>query len=197
MARILIADDDTDVLESMSMQLEILGHDPVAVEDPDDLLQAAEAAPPDLILQDLKMAGISLAGLVANIKTHPITSEVPLVFFSADPRLPQLARKYGAWGYLPKPFTQQQLADLLERFLGDEPGRPELDKSARLGAKEVADLFHDHANTLAAAQNYAQVLSNRTDLDSQATKAAHKLLELMQKLEAQAERLRSSLLESD
>lgn len=195
MARILIADDDTDVLESMSMQLESLGHEPVAVEDPDDLLQVAEEAPPDLILQDLKMAGISLAGLVANLKTHPVTAEVPLVFFSADPRLPQLARKYGAWGYLPKPFTQQQLADLLERFLGDEPGKPELDRSASLGAKEISDLFHDHANTLAAAQNYAQVLTNQPDLSPQAERAAHKLLELMMKLEAQAERLRSSLTE--
>lgn len=196
MARILIADDDTDVLESMSMQLESLGHEPVAVEDPDDLLLVAEESPPDLILQDLKMAGISLAGLVANIKTHPRTAEVPLVFFSADPRLPQLARKYGAWGYLPKPFTQQQLAELLERFLGDEPGQPELDRSAALGQREIADLFHDHANTLAAAQNYTHVLSNLPDLSPQAEKAAHKLSELMMKLEAQAERLRASLIDA-
>lgn len=196
MARILIADDDTDVLESMSMQLESLGHEPVAVEDPDDLLQVAEESPPDLILQDLKMAGISLAGLVANIKTHPRTAEVPLVFFSADPRLPQLARKYGAWGYLPKPFTQQQLADLLERFLGGEAGeQPELGRSAALGAREIVDLFHDHANTLAAAQNYGHVLVNQPELPPQVEKAAHKLLELLMKLEAQAERLRSSIVD--
>ncbi len=190
MARILIADDDADVLESMVMQLELLGHEPIAVQDPDLLFEAAEKAPLDLILQDLKMAGISLSGLVANIKSHPATADVPLVFFSANPQLEQLARKHGAWGSLPKPFTQQQLADVLERFLGDAPPGP-VDRATAIGRKEIVDLFHDHANTLAAAQNYVNVLCNQ-DLEPKAEKAASKLQDLLMKMEAQVERMRSS-----
>src|SRR5262245_11873856 len=63
--RILIVDGEPDVLETTAMLLEAFGYEPMCVSDPNLILDTIEQAKPALILQDLKMPGLNVSGLVA------------------------------------------------------------------------------------------------------------------------------------
>lgn len=188
--RVLIVDDEVDVLASTAMVVESLGYDVTAVNDPAEILDTIQKVRPDVILQDLRMPGLNLAGLVASLRTHPETATVPLVFFSANTDVSSIAARHDAWGYLAKPFTADQLASVLQRVLGKAPlpaarGSPE---------RDVRDAFHDYWNLLAALANYAALLDRLGTLPVEARRIVDGLQETILKLESKTDRLRSSAL---
>jgi len=84
---------------------------------------AVEAVPmlpdfrPDLILLDLRMPLLDGEAFLRGIRGLPACRDVPVVLISAKEELPAIATRYGAAGYLCKPFEAPQLLSLLERVL--------------------------------------------------------------------------------
>lgn len=188
--RIMIVDDDPDIIESMVQLLESLGHDCVGITDPDEALMAAAEQKPDLIMHDLRMPGLSLSGMVASLRSHPDTAEIPLVFFSAHPDLPRTASKYDAWGYLPKPFTEPELKALLNSAIMHVPPGQEDDSDPE---RTVQDLFHDFWNTLSALAITTRTLVRSDTVKGDDRRAAEQLDDLLLKLESKTDRLRASI----
>src|SRR5688572_7184982 len=122
-AKVLIVDDEPDVLDSTALLVGSLGYQALRVSDPAEILPMVEREQPGLILQDLKMPGLNVAGLVAALRLNPHTAEIPLVFFSAGRDLSTTSARYDAWGYLAKPFGKQELAQLLGQVLGASASR--------------------------------------------------------------------------
>jgi CheY-like chemotaxis protein len=194
-AKILIVDDEPDVLASTAMVVELLGHACVTVSDPADILDAVEREKPDLVLQDLRMPGLNISGLVASLRTNPATADIPLVFFSANEDLATTAARYDAWGYLAKPFGAEELGHLLRQVLGSRQGKPPPDAEfAGEVRREVRRAFHDQWNLLAALGNYLSILRVLPDLDPRAKEAVQGLDETFLKLESRTDRLRSFML---
>src|SRR5688572_29133095 len=81
---VLVVDDDADVLTSTAMLIDRLGYSTIQLQSADQVPEVAQRERPGLILQDLKMPGLSVAGLVASLRSNPATAEIPLVFFSAS-----------------------------------------------------------------------------------------------------------------
>lgn len=186
-AKVLIVDDEPDVLESTGLLVEALGYQAIRVSEPGDILATVEREQPGLILQDLKMPGLNVAGLVAALRLNPKTATIPLVFFSAGRDLSTTSARYDAWGYLAKPFGKQELAQLLGQVLGSSA-------SARVPAgrdlqREVRAVFHDYWNLLAALSNYILVLDETPGLPPEAQRAVKGLDELIMKLESKTDRL--------
>ena len=187
-AKVLIVDDEPDVLDSTALLVESLGYQALRVSDPADILTTVESERPGLVLQDLKMPGLNVAGLVAALRLNPRTAEVPLVFFSAGSDLATTAARYDAWGFLAKPFGKQELARLLQQILGASTQVPARSVQRDM-QKEVRAVFHDYWNLLAALSNYILVLDETTGLPPETQKAVKGLDEIIMKLESKTDRL--------
>lgn len=187
-AKVLIVDDEPDVLASTGLLVETLGYQALHVSDPGDILSTVEHEQPGLILQDLRMPGLNVAGLVAALRLNPKTAEIPLVFFSAGSDLTTTAARYDAWGYLAKPFGKQELANLLHQVLG-APATARGTPAGRDVQREVRSVFHDYWNLLAALSNYILILDETPNLPPEAQKSVKGLDELIMKLESKTDRL--------
>lgn len=186
--KVLIVDDEPDVLESTSLLIQALGYEALSVSDPGEILETVEREQPGLILQDLKMPGLNVAGLVAALRLNPRTAEVPLVFFSAGPDLATTSARYDAWGYLAKPFGKAELSRLLNQVLGAGSAAARL-RPGRDVQREVRAVFHDYWNLIAALSNYIIVLGEAEGLPPDARKSVKGLDEIILKLESKTDRL--------
>jgi FixJ family two-component response regulator len=186
--KVLIVDDEPDVLESTALLVEALGYQAIRLSDPAEILETVEQEQPGILLQDLKMPGLNVAGLVAALRLNPLTAEVPLVFFSAGGDLPTTAARYDAWGYLAKPFGKEELARLLNQVLG-APAKRTGPWQGRDMQREVRSVFHDYWNLLAALSNYILILDRAKGLSAEAQKSVRGLDEIILKLESKTDRL--------
>ena len=106
----LIADDNADMREYLQRLLQS-HYEVTAVADGRAALDAAQAAPPDLIVSDVMMPEIDGLGLVQALRADPRTARVPVLLLSAragqEAAVEGLAA--GADDYLIKPFAAQEL----------------------------------------------------------------------------------------
>lgn len=191
--KVLVVDDEPDLLESTALLIESLGYEAVRLDDATHVLEVVERERPGLILQDLRMEDLNLSGLVAALRSNPATAEIPLVFYSASEDIATTAARYDVWGYLSKPFARGEMASLLERLFATPPER-EAGLDLRNLKRELRGLFHDQWDLISALNNYIQVLEGRKDLDDEETRCVHGLDQTLLKLESKTDRLRSYVL---
>lgn len=115
--KILIVDDEEDILRSTEMLLDVLGYECVTLRDPNKIVEVAARESPDLILQDLKMPGLDLDTVLTKLRSNPATENCSVALFSASPALPETAARFDTEGYLSKPFREEELVALLDRAL--------------------------------------------------------------------------------
>ncbi len=110
-ARVLIADDNTDMREYLTNLLRNSGYHVSEAVDGQQALQAVRADVPDLVVSDVMMPGIDGLQLVAALRSEPRTAAVPVLLLSA--RAGQEASieglQAGADDYLVKPFAAAEL----------------------------------------------------------------------------------------
>src|SRR5688572_3346285 len=189
---LLIVDPDPDILQSTGQLAEGMGYLVLRLAEPDEILETVEREQPDLVLLEVKMPGLNVAGLLAALRSTPSTSRIPIAFFSASYELASIAARHQAWGYLSKPFGYHELARLLERGLGPPPGSQALGDLRQVEA-ELRTQSRDARNVLAALTKYVTVLS-RLELDEHGRAAVARLEDLVLTLEGRHERLRSYVL---
>lgn len=187
---VLIVDDEEDVLQSTKMVVEGLGYDALTLSEASELPEVAARAHPGVILQDLKMGELNVAGLVAALRSNPETAEIPLVFFSANANLAHTAARYEAWGVLNKPFQPAELAALLDRALGPPPRTRASAKGAR---RDLEDAFHDYWNLFAALSSYLEILTADDQLPAPERRAVEGIGDVLLKLEARTDRFRAQI----
>lgn len=177
----MVVDDEEDILQSTAMLLELLGYEPVLVSDPGEVLMAARQHQPGLILQDLRMPGINVAGLVASLRSDAGTAEIPIVFFSAHTDVATSAGRYDVWGFLRKPFAPHALQRILDQVFKGATAAP------RDAQRAVKDAFHAHWNIMASMANYAHIL--KCGPDASGSVAGNAIEDLLLRLEATTDRL--------
>jgi CheY-like chemotaxis protein len=109
--KILAVDDNAQVRELVRDFLETRGHQVALAEDGASALAAIQASPPDLLLLDLMMPGVS--GLEVLRRVHASNPELPVVVLTAvhEDAVGREALNLGAVDYLTKPVDLR----LLER----------------------------------------------------------------------------------
>ncbi|OHB80476.1 MAG: Fis family transcriptional regulator [Planctomycetes bacterium RBG_16_64_12] len=108
-ARILVVDDEEVVCKSCHRLLSEEGHRVDTSLDPRDGLAMAEQNPYDLIIVDLKMPGISGMEFLQRIRAVRPETEVVMMTGYAQIATAVEAMKLGAFDYIPKPFSPDQL----------------------------------------------------------------------------------------
>jgi PAS domain S-box-containing protein len=135
--RVLVADDNADMRDYLARLLSTRWT-VSAVDDGEQALAAALAAPPDLVVSDVMMPGRDGMALLAALRADPRTARVPVVLLSARAGEEAAVEGLGAGAddYLVKPFTAAELLARVDAHL--KLGRVRREAEARFTA--MADL---------------------------------------------------------
>jgi twitching motility two-component system response regulator PilH len=119
MARILIVDDSPSQLMGMMRIVEKLGHVGLSAEDGAAGVEAAKVEKPDLILMDVVMPNLNGFQATRAISKEPTTSHIPIVLVTTkDQETDKVwGMRQGAKAYITKPFTENQLVEVINSLL--------------------------------------------------------------------------------
>ena len=117
--KILIVDDEKDLVETVVFQLQISGYDAIVAYDGQEGLDKARKEKPDLIILDLmlpKMDGYKVCGLLKNDSRY---TKIPIIMFTAKAQESdiKLAKEVGAEAYITKPFEEEILLGKIKELL--------------------------------------------------------------------------------
>lgn len=118
--RILIIDDEADLLETMKYRLSAAGYDVITASDGESGIKRAKEESPDLIIMDVMMPGIDGFETLKRLKGESGTKSIPAIVFSCGKDEEEWAKKSlkgGASGYVVKPFDAEALLFTVERFM--------------------------------------------------------------------------------
>ncbi len=120
--KILIVDDDEDILLIVQTLLTNAGYAPALARNGREGIEQATATQPDVILLDVTMPQISGWEVCATLKNLPETAAIPIVMLTVKSEIKDLitGMQVGADDYITKPFTKRHLLETIERLL--EPG---------------------------------------------------------------------------
>lgn len=115
--RILVVDDDADILALLCLVLETEGYRPIPARDGLDALEILnERDSPSLILLDIMMPRMNGEELVYALKASPRLSAIPVVFMSGDNNAREKTRACRAHGCLVKPVDLDVLLRTVQQF---------------------------------------------------------------------------------
>ena len=117
MERILILDDEIDMSETCRRILNGAGYRCIATTDPHEALRILVSERVDLLLTDLRIP--SMDGMEMLKQAHEIDAQMPVVILTAHATLESAvaAVKAGAFDYIAKPFSMDQLKVTIARAL--------------------------------------------------------------------------------
>lgn len=124
MAKILIANDDEELLDLCRDILEECGHVIETAADGRLALERIRTWRPDMVLIDWVMPYINGAEAIGILRDDPSTRDIPILLMSGSPRAEEMARKAGADAFLPKPFLPAELVARAALLLGEEGRSP-------------------------------------------------------------------------
>ncbi len=120
MKRVLVVDDDASVVEVIAANLEAEGYDVETAGDGVEAWDRVVSSVPDLLVLDWLLPGRNGIDLLADLRRHPRTQNLPVVLLSAKARDEEIWAGWqaGADYYLTKPFRIEQLLYYLEELSG-------------------------------------------------------------------------------
>lgn len=134
--RILVVDDEPDVVTFIERLLEGEHFDVIRAYDGISALDLAATESPDLVLLDIMMPMMSGYEVCEQLKTNPATKDIPVVCVSSGHSIEARGRtrKAGAATLIVKPFTSAELIAQIRQHLpqaaGGEGGGPNGDVNA-------------------------------------------------------------------
>jgi DNA-binding response OmpR family regulator len=119
MTAILVADDDTDIRDLVSFKLEQAGFDVTAVDNGLAALTAARREPPDLVVLDVMMPGMSGIDVCRELRADELTAGLPIILLTARAQEGDVEVGFGAGAndYIVKPFSPRELVTRVEAVL--------------------------------------------------------------------------------
>ncbi len=119
--RILVVDDEVDLVETLTFRLEANGYEVIKAHDGQVGLDIAKKDKPDLMILDLmlpKMDGYKVCGL---LKADARYKKIPIIMFTARAQESdkKIGEEVGADAYITKPFDPQVLLAKIKELLGD------------------------------------------------------------------------------
>jgi len=117
--KILVADDDADILEVFQLILSVKGYDVRTENNPEKLLELKDDLP-DLIFLDIWMSGMDGQDICRRLRSREETKHIPIIMLSANVDIENIATECGATGYLAKPFDIKQLVHVIEKYTSEQ-----------------------------------------------------------------------------
>ena len=112
--RVLILDDDIDILQICTIVLKKKGFDVQTLNNSSQVVSQVRGYQPDVILMDNWIPGPGGIEATRLLKQDPATQDIPVIFFSANSNVTQLAREARADYFLQKPFDITELEGIVQ-----------------------------------------------------------------------------------
>jgi DNA-binding response OmpR family regulator len=117
MARILMVNDEVDLLRLCQETLQDSGHDVEISTSGREAIARAQAVKPDMVIVDWIIPDMDGQSLLANLKAIPGLEDVPALAISALQDGAAFAARAGADDFLQKPFDADELVDAVAQVL--------------------------------------------------------------------------------
>ena len=115
--RILVVDDDPDILDALKVMLEDEGYT-VETANNGHILQLLEGTNlPSLIILDVLLSGMDGRDLAEQLRKKPDTKDIPIVMISANPGAAHDCVQRGANAFLAKPFEINDLLKMIDKYI--------------------------------------------------------------------------------
>lgn len=117
--KILVADDEPDIVRTISIMLEMEGYDVITAVSGEDAIDKIHINNPDLIILDVILPGINGKDAVAMLKRDTRYQKVPIILITAQTQKRDLfgLRESAADFYIIKPFDLSVLKNKIEELL--------------------------------------------------------------------------------
>ena len=117
--RILIVDDEKDLVDTLTFRLEANNYEVIAAYDGQEGLDKARKEKPDLIILDLMLPKMDGYKVCAMLKRDQRYMKIPIVMFTARAQESdeKLGKEVGVDAYITKPFEPQVLLGKMEELL--------------------------------------------------------------------------------
>jgi|GEM_PF-34102 DNA-binding response OmpR family regulator len=115
--RVMIFDDDSDLLEVCSIVLRSKNYEVTGLNKCNDILNEVRAFSPNVILMDNWIPDAGGVNATQQIKNDLSLKSIPVIFFSANDRVQDLAVEAGADFFLQKPFEIEELENVVSKAI--------------------------------------------------------------------------------
>lgn len=119
--RILVVDDEPDIMDVATVRLKHLGYEIIPAVDAEEALAILQNDTPDLILLDLLLPKMQGDELCKKLKADDRYKNIPVILFTASAMrtsLPDKVKEMGADACIMKPFEPEELLEKVRRFIG-------------------------------------------------------------------------------
>jgi pilus assembly protein CpaE len=119
LAKILVIDDDVNLLKMLELMLQRAGHQAILAADGAEGIEMAAKEPPDLAIVDVMMPEMSGHEICRQLRARPATVEIPILILTArsQPADREAALESGATDYMAKPVAPKDLAAKVDELL--------------------------------------------------------------------------------
>jgi DNA-binding response OmpR family regulator len=119
-AKILIVDDDPDMVELLRLALCEAGYSACTATTGTEALVEAERSAPDLVVLDLLLPEMNGFNVCEHLRRNPVTASIPIIMITVLPgQFPRLAgMEAGVSAYVNKPFQTHEIVSCVDGLLG-------------------------------------------------------------------------------
>ncbi len=116
--KILVVDDDPDILDALQFLLEFAGYDVKTSEKGEyvENLRDTNGGFPDLIILDVLLSGKDGRLICQKLKSQHETKHIPIIMISAHPNAKQSVAAVGADDFMAKPFDADELLAMVVKY---------------------------------------------------------------------------------
>ena len=124
MSKILVVDDEPDILQVVIFRLKKLGHEILTATDGKKGLDLIRSQKPGVVLLDLRLPIIDGLEVCRQVKADDKLKNIPIILVTASSssEISKKAKEVKADDYITKPFDSDQLLAKVERFLEEKGG---------------------------------------------------------------------------
>ena len=137
--KILVADDEVDVLNLVALNLKAAGFNVLKAEDGRTALELARTAQPALVVLDLMLPGIPGLEVCKTLKNEPATKLIPIIMLTAKAEEVDriVGLELGADDYLTKPFSPRELVLRVKSVIRRTDSSGPVDNTMKVGDIQV------------------------------------------------------------
>lgn len=124
MAKVMIVDDEPDIVEIVSFTLEAAGHKVIGAKDGAECIAKVKKDAPELIILDVMMPRMNGMQVVDYLRNKEEFSHIPIIMLTATTQYSQKSdeewcKKVGVEDYISKPFEPLDLSKRVDKVLKD------------------------------------------------------------------------------
>ena len=116
--KVFIFDDNLEILELCTEILNDLGCEVETSTTTNGVVQQVQQFSPDLIFMDNWLPDISGIEATQLIKSNQDLKAIPVIYFSANSNIAELAAEAGADDFIAKPFDLDQFEEIAQKYIG-------------------------------------------------------------------------------